>query len=263
MRDLVTACVPFGLNAFFGSIYLSVDVLLLEEICGDTEVGIYRGAVMLIALFPVLANTLTTGVYPRMSKHLGDPEAAGAELSFVARILLAISVPAAVGGMLVAEDLMIFIGGDAWGVSALAFMVMAPMLPLRYLNNGLGMTLSALDAQKDRTRGVFLAAVLNLAANAVVIPEHGAVGAAATTLATEVALAIWFHWKVRPHITGMGLFPTLARVCAPAAAMGAAIWFLPAWHVTLVIAVGIAVYAAGALATGAIRRGDWRALRRV
>lgn len=263
VRQLITVCVPFGLNALFGSIYLSVDVVLLEEMRGDTEVGIYRGAVMLISLFPVLADTLTTGVYPRMSRNLGDRGATGAELSFLARILLAVSVPAAVGGMLVAEPLMVFIGGDAWSVSALPFIVMAPMLPLRYLNNGLGMTLSAMNAQKDRTRGVFLAAIVNLVGNLLVIPEHGAAGAAATTLGTEIALAAWMHWKVRPHITSMGLLPTLGRVALPAALMGGVIWALPSLHVVLVIAIGVAVYALGALVTGAVRRDDWRALRRV
>ena len=51
VKTLVKAAAPFGLNTLFGSIYLSVDVLLLAVMKGDTEVGVYRGAVMLIALF--------------------------------------------------------------------------------------------------------------------------------------------------------------------------------------------------------------------
>ena len=263
LRALVKQALPFGMNLFFGSIYLSADVLLLGELKDDLEVGIYRGAVLLISLFPIVANTLTNGVYPRMAKHLGQPEVAGAELGFVSRILLAISLPAAVGGMLTAEPLMVFLGGEEWGVSATCFLVLAPMLPLRFVNNGLGMTLSALNHQQDRTRGVFLAAMLNLGLNVLAIPRFGAVGAAATTLITEVGLALWFHWRVRPLVQGLGLLSSLARVALPAAAMGLVVWLLPELHVLLLIGIGVGVYAPLALLTGAIRRDDPRRLRRV
>ncbi len=263
VRELVRSCLPFGLNALFGSIYLSVDVLVLQEVCGDREVGIYRGAVMLISLFPIVADSFTTGIYPRMALHLGDPERAGAELRFVSRVLLALSVPAAVGGLLVAEPLMVFIGGEPFSVSALPFMVLAPMLPLRFLNNGTAMTLSALDRQPDRTRGVFVAALLNLAANLVVVPHYGAVGAAATTLGTEVMLTFWFRWHVRGLAVGVGLLDSLWRVALPALAMGAVVWLLDSWHVVLVVLCGALVYGALALLTRGIQRADLRRLAKV
>ena len=261
--DLVRTSVPFGLNALFVSIYLGVDVLLLGLMRDDTEVGIYRGAVMLLSLFPVVADTLSTGLYPRMARHLGHPDRAGAEMRFAARILLAISIPAAVGGVLTAEPVMVFLGGPAFAVSALPFMIMAPLLPLRYLNNGFGMALSALDQQEDRTRGAILAAVVNVGLNLVMIPRYGAVGAAAVTLATEVFLIGFMAWRLLPRITSLHLGETLLRVGVPAAVMAGVIAVLPPTHVLVTIAAGVGVYAVGALATGALRRTDLRDLRSV
>ena len=263
MKGLAREAVPFGLNLLFGSIYLSVDVLLLAQLKGDADVGIYRGAVMLITLFPVIANTLTTGLYPKMARHLGDPVAAGAELRFASRVLLAISVPAAVGGILVAEDLMVFVGGEAFAVSAASFMVLAPLLPLRFLNNATAMTLSSLNRQAARTRGVAVAAVVNLVANLLVIPTWGAVGAAATTLGTEVVLTFWFRWHARGLVQDVDLLPSIARVCVPAAIMGAVVWVFPPVHVLVTIAAGAAVYAVVGLGTKAWHPSDLRELRRV
>ena len=263
VRALVRTSVPFGLNALFVSVYLTVDVLLLGLIRDDAEVGIYRGAVMLLSLFPVVADTLSTGLYPRMARHLGDPERAGAEMRFAARILLAISIPAAVGGVLTAEPVMVFLGGAEFAASALPFAIMAPLLPLRYLNNGFGMALSALDRQEDRTRGAVLAAVVNVGLNLVAIPRYGAVGAAAVTLATEVFLITFMAGRLLPRITSLHLGETLVRVGVPAAAMAAVLVLLPPMHVLLTVAVGGAVYAVGALATGALRRTDLRDLRSV
>lgn len=263
VRALVGESVPFGLNAFFGTLYLMADVLLLAAFRDDAEVGIYRGAVMLISLFPIVADTLSNGLYPRMARHLGEPGKAGGELRFAARVLLAVSVPAAVGAMLTAEPLIIFIGGSAFAGSALPFMVMAPLLPLRFLNNGYGMTLSALDRQGDRTRGVFCAAALNIALNLVAIPRWGAMGAAVTTLATEIFLSLWMSWRVRPLVVGLDLGSSVVRVALAAAGMGVGVWLLPDLHVLVTIGVGVALYAGAALATGAIRRGDLRQLRAV
>jgi O-antigen/teichoic acid export membrane protein len=263
IRALVTEALPFGMNLLFGSIYLSADVLILAWMHDDEEVGVYRGAVMLITLFPVIANTLTTGIFPKMARHLGQPEQAGAELRFVSRVLLAISVPAAVGGMMVAEPLMVFLGGSAFAVSATPFVIMAPLLPLRFLNNGFATTLSALNRQEDRTRGVFLAALLNLGANMAIIPAHGAAGAAATTLATEVVLLLWMGWRIRPVVSGLRLGGVLLRVGVPAAVMAAALLLLPEVHVVVTIAAGVVVYAGAGGLTGAWRPRDLVALRRV
>ena len=263
LSALVRQALPFGLNLLFGSIYLSVDVLILAWMHDDAEVGVYRGAVMLIALFPVIANTLTTGVFPRMSRHLNKPTAAGAELAFVSRVLLAVSLPAAVGGMMVAEPLMVFLGGAEFAVSAVPFVILAPLLPLRFLNNGFATTLSALNRQTDRTRGVMIAAVLNLGANLLVIPAHGAAGAAATTLGTEVVLMAWLSWRVRPMVTGLQLPSTILRVSVPAAVMAAALAVVPSVHVLLTVAMGVVVYGGTGLLTGAVRRDDLRQLRKV
>lgn len=263
VRGLIRTSVPFGLNALFVSIYLSVDVLLLAHIKGDTEVGIYRGAVMLLSLFPVVADTLSTGIYPRMARHLGRAELAGQELRFATRILLAVSVPAAVGGMMTAGPLLTFLGGPAFEVSALPFVVMAPLLPLRFLNNGYGMTLSALDHQQDRTNGAILAAIVNIGTNLYAIPHYGALGAAGTTLLTEIVLAVFMRWRIAPLVSALGLVETLVRVGVPAGVMAGLLALFPTLHVVVLIVGGVFVYAGCGYLTGAWHPRDLARLRSV
>ncbi len=262
-RSLARESVPFSLNSLFGSIYLSVDVILLQQIRGEAEVGIYRAAAVLIGMLPLLAETLNAGIFPRMARHLGDPTAAGRELRFAARVLLVVGVPIAVGGMLLAEPLMVLLGGGAYASSAAPFVLMAPLLPLRYLNNGFGMTLSSLNRQPQRTRGVLYAALFNLGTNLVAIPLWGAMGAAATTLLTELLLTAWLGLQVRPVVDRLGVGGVLVRLLPAAVAMAAVLWLLPPVHVLVAVAIGVVVYAPLSLATGAWRPDDLRRLRRV
>lgn len=262
-RSLVRESVPFGLNLLFGSVYLTVDVLMLAAMRDDAEVGLYRGAVSLIALFPVVANTLTMGMYPKMARHLGSPDRAGDELGFAVRVLLLVSAPAAVGGMLVAEPLMVFLGGDEYAGSALPFLVMAPMLPIRFVNHAYAMALSTLDRQADRTWGTAIAAVVNVALNLWLIPIYGALGCAAATLLTEIVLAAWMAVRARGLVVGVGFLGAVGRVSVAAGVMAAALVVLPPVHVVVDVLVGAVVFVAAGRATGAWSPADLRRLRRV
>lgn len=263
VRRLLADSVPFGLNALFGSIYLTSSVVLLALFSSETEAGLFRAAVLLLTLFPIVAETLSNGLYPRMARHLGDPAAARRDLEFAARVLLALSVPAAVGGVLLAEPLMVLMGGAPYAAAALPFAILAPVLPLRFLNNATGMTLTALDHQGARTRGVMLAAVLNVAANVYVLPRYGAAGAAATTLATEALLAGWLQLHVAPLVPGLRFGPALLRVAGPAAAMAGVLRVLPQAPVLLLVALGAGVFLGLGRVTGAWAPTDLRELRRV
>lgn len=260
---LLRRSVPFGLNALFTSVYLSVDVIMLQQMRGEAEVGLYRAATIVIALLPQVADTITTGVFPRMARHLGDPAAAGEELTRTARVLLAISMPAAVGGVVLAEPLVVLMGGEEFAAASVAFVIMAPMIPLRFLKNAYGMTLSSLNRQADRTRGVFWAAAFNILANLYAIPRWGAAGAAFTTLLTDVGLLLWKHWRMAPLLEGYRVLPMVARAALPSLLMGGVLLLLPPFHVLLQVAVGALVYAVLGNLVGAWHPRDLRWLRRV
>jgi O-antigen/teichoic acid export membrane protein len=263
VRSFLSECLPFNLNGFFGSIYLSADVLLLGLFKEDREVGVYRGAVMLISLFPIIAETFTAGLYPRMAQALNNPAQVQAELGFASRILLVISLPAAIGGILTAEPLLVFLGGPEFSASALPFMVMAPLLPLRFLNNGFSMTLSALNRQEARTRGVFYAALLNIGLNLLILPFYGALGAACTTLATEIFLSLYLNLQIFTLVQKLDLKNTLLKTGIPALAMAAVLLLLPMPHVLLTISLGALSYGAAGYLTHAWRPGDLSRLRKV
>ena len=263
LRSMVRRSVPFGLNALFGSIYLTVDVVMLQHFRGDAEVGEYRAATMILSLLALIADTFSQGLFPRMARHLGQPQKAGEELRFATRVLLALGLPASVGGILLALPIMLLLGGQEYAGSATLFAVMAPLVPLRFLNNSFSMTLSTLNRQSDRTKGVMLAAAFNVLANLVALPHYGALGAAVTTLLTELLLGAWLRWRIQPLVSGLGLGGTLLRAALPTAVMAGVLLLLPPMHVLLAIAAGALVFGIVGRLTGAWTMQDLRRLRRV
>jgi len=263
MRELVGASVPFGLNLLFSNIYLQSDVLILQELRGDYELGLYQAAAVLILQLLILANVLNRGLFPKLTQNLGDRPAAAEELMFSSRVLLAVSVPIAVGGMMLAKPLIVFIMGSEYGPSAVALTIMLPLLPLRYLNNGFGMALSAMDRQPDRTRSVVYAALFNVAANLYAIPRWGAAGAATTTLLTEILLTAWLSVRLAPELDGFRLRGAVVRTLLPAAPMAAIVAATPSLHVLVRVGAGAVVYLVVGYGTGAWRTEDPGRLRSI
>jgi O-antigen/teichoic acid export membrane protein len=260
---LVRQSVPFGLNMLFGAIYLQSDYLIVKETHGMLEVGMYGAAAQLIVQLALLAQVLNKGLYPKLSGMTSDRQAAADELVFVSRLLLVVSVPVAVGGICLAEPLLGLLYGADFYLAAWPLMLLLPMLPLRFLNTGYGTVLAAFDRQSIRTRGVFYAAVFNVAANLVVVPYYGAAGAAATTLATEVLLTlVLLRWAL-PELPTYSAWGPLVRTLVPALPMAAAVLLCPFFPVLVRIGVGIAVYLPLAYLTGGWAPSDLRRLRQI
>jgi len=254
---------PFAANQLFGAIYLVSDVLVLKEFHGDEEVGLYRAATILILQLPVVAVILNKGIFPRMARRLGDPDAAGSELAFSVRALLAVSIPVAIGGICVAGPLLVLIVGDQYRDATTAFVLLLAMVPFRFVNNAYENALSALNQQPARTRGVFYAALFNLVANLLVIPRFGATGAAATTLFTDILLTVYLAIRITPNVRGVRVGRSIVVTILPALPMALVVLALPGWHVLLRIGVGAVVYLALGYLSGAWEKGDIRVLRNI
>ncbi|MDP2478870.1 MAG: oligosaccharide flippase family protein, partial [Candidatus Palauibacterales bacterium] len=263
MAGLVREARSFGLNNLFGAIYLAADVLLLKAFRTDHEVGIYRAAAVLILQLPLVASVLNQALLPRLARRVGDPEGAGRELSFALRVLLAASVPMAVGGLCVARPLVVLLASPAYRAAWVPLAIMLPILPLRYANSAVSTALSALDRQPDRTRGTLYAALFNVAANLVAIPRWGVAGAAATTTLTELLLAAWLAGRARGVTRGVRVTGPLARSGAAAAGMAVLLLATPGWPVALRVAAGAAAYAVLGRLTGAWNPADLRRLARL
>ncbi|MFT6817936.1 MAG: O-antigen/teichoic acid export membrane protein [Myxococcota bacterium] len=259
---LIRESVPFASAALFGAVYLLIDVILLEYLRGDEEVAVYRVASLAVIHLPILSLVLIRTLYPRMSAHHGKPLVAGEELNFTIRIMMVMSIPMAVGGMLVAEPLVTTLVDDRYADATLPMLWLLPMVPLRFVNNVTGMTMNALDLPGLRARGMAIAALSNVILNLLLIPEYGAVAAGATTLAADMFLVVYQAIAVRRVASGVNYLTAIVRVLPALTVMVAVVLATPQLHVMLRVTVAGLVYAAVIVVTGVVTRSQLGRLMR-
>jgi O-antigen/teichoic acid export membrane protein len=182
-REFGRDVAPIGLGIVLSALYFRIDIFLLGLWQDTVVVGLY-GAVFRIVdalrLFPAAALAVALPALCRATTF---------------RTVTALAVPLTLGAGLagaalasVAMWLVPALYGPAYAAAVPAFRILLLAFPLMSLNYALTQQLIGWNGQRTFAALAAVALVVNLAANAWLIPRLAAAGAAWATLATEIAL---------------------------------------------------------------------------
>ncbi|MEN6518585.1 MAG: polysaccharide biosynthesis C-terminal domain-containing protein [Methanospirillum sp.] len=181
---LITLVAVVGANA---------DTVLIGYLLSDREVALYRTPLQLAALAVLSTMPLRASLAPRIAgwTRAGALGEAADALARAWTFALFLAVPAAIGGILLADRLLYFLYGSEFAEAgpALALLLLAQLVSVGSLLEG--MALSAVG----RPRGAFVAAGAGAATlvlgDLLLIPAFGIAGAAlALLLSTAVATVL-------------------------------------------------------------------------
>jgi O-antigen/teichoic acid export membrane protein len=188
-RRMLKEAAPFWFAGLFTLVYARGDVVLLQLLSSDAEVGAYRAGGQLVEVVKQLPVLFMTALFPQLARAAPGPRSALVPLENVllglllAGGVLAGGVLAAAAGPIVGA---LFGAEFARGVPALR--LLAAAVPLQFINCGLLHVFVARDRGSLNVSFAGAAAVINVAANLLLDARAGAAGAAAATLITEAAL---------------------------------------------------------------------------
>jgi O-antigen/teichoic acid export membrane protein len=247
---LIARSLPLGAAAVAITIYYSVDTVLLGLFRGADEVAYYAAAYRILLPVISLAGVVGTVAIPRLSLLVASDVAAGeGEVVDLARPMILLGLPVAVGGALAAEPIIRLVYGPDFLPAVDAFRILVWSIATVYCNAAFAFLLLARGGDGRYLAAVSTGAVANICLNVIVIPVAGMIGAAVVTMVSEVtvlALLLWWTRDVaRPALPG-----ALARAALPTVVMAAVIW--PVHDSLAAIPLGAVAFAIVATVTGAI-----------
>ena len=240
---LLRSGAPFLVAGIATQLIFSADAILIEIFRGVHELGIYAAGYAIPAQLLILTGPLMAAVYPRLASY---GTAGSATLTAaIAGVLGFFVLPLALGGAAVSDQLVGFLYGREFHRSGIVLAIAMTLPALGAFNSVLGQALATRDRQRTVMRVALLTAAFNVAANVVLLPTVGIVGAAAAVAASEVLTAVSFT------VADRGLAVAAAREFAPnllqaAVATGAVVAARALWSTPLGVnvAVGAVVYVA-------------------
>lgn len=243
LARLFREALPLGLSAISIAIYYYCDTLLLRPLRGEADVAAYSVAYRLMSfalMVPVLVSQVLFPVFARCAG--AAPEILGKAVRR-ATFYMAYGA-AAVSAVLfvLAEPMLGFVYGDAYRGSAPILRVLGVAIVIVYLTYPHTTALIAIGRAKQFTAITVASAILNVALNLIVLPRFGPLGAAATTLVTEVFVFVcgaYFLWRAAGvHGLYSGLLPTL---CVFGASFVAMSLLSSHWPFLALLGVGVIV----------------------
>jgi O-antigen/teichoic acid export membrane protein len=179
---------PLFVSTAFVMLYIRVDVFFLEHYRGNTEIGLYAAAYRLTESLPLIASALTNSIFPVMCTQIHSVNEASLNrlLRISLKLLLGLIVPLVLVLSFCSGVVTHVLYGNRFDGSAPLLAILAINQILVYTNILLTTLLVA------RGRNVVLLYVtlamlaFNIGINYFVIPQHGALGAAVTTVLTEL-----------------------------------------------------------------------------
>jgi O-antigen/teichoic acid export membrane protein len=263
-RPLLAAALPVGATLAVTEIYFRADTFIISLFRDYDEVGAYSLAYRVIELLAVFPAVVMTSVFPLLSNYLaqgGSRERARVTIDAAGDVFLAVALPIAAGGLVVAPQVVELVAGEGFGEAADPLRLLLFAGALAAVSGLFGYALIAAGRQASALRLSLAALVLNLALNFALVPPLGVDAAAAVALGSELLMVAGGLWLVRRELGLRPRFRIAWRALAAAAAMAAVLALVPAESLLVLLPLGIAVYAAALLALGGIDRRALDALR--
>ncbi len=262
-RRMLSESYPLMINHLLATLFIKVNVTLLQAMKGDQVVGYVGTAYKPVDALTIIPSYFTMALFPLMSRYAISARDSLRRAYLVSlRLLLWVSLPLMVTFIFAAEPLIALLGGAKYlPESRIALQLMIGFLPFSFVNGVTQYVLIALDQQRFLTRAFAFALAFNLVANILLIPAYSYRASAVIMIFSEIALLLPFYYCIRRHLGSVPWFSLAWRPALGAAAMALILLALRSHSLILTLPLALVAYAAILLVTGGVTAED-RALIR-
>ncbi len=265
MRFLLRAGLPLMTLTIFTTIYGTIDVPILGALTNETQVGWYGLAYRWVTIPTFIATAAITAYFPRFSAHGKPVDREFPRLvNECNRLVLLVSIPAAIGLALTADSLIHDLYDPGYGPAIVLIQILAIHVPVAAMDSVLGAALIASDRLRKYLMVSIVAAAINPFACIVLIRwsddryGNGAIGAAIATVGTELFILVGALSLRSPGVVDMRSAWNALRILAAGLTMVPVLLLADSLNLFLRIVLGAVTYGVAIIAFRAVTRDDLR-----
>jgi len=189
---------PFVFITLIGVIMGNIDIYMLGIWKNAGEIGLYASVQRIQQFIMILPSTISVAVFPLMSRLVNvDKNQFRIILEKTLSMILLIGIPISLGGILLADQLILKVFGQGYVGAIPIFRVFMLMLlisfPLILLSNAI----FAHNKQRSLAPAYSLGILANIIFNLLLIPKFGAVGSAIATLVSTGTITVFIWMKLK------------------------------------------------------------------
>lgn len=221
---LLRMALPMGIVTILGQVHYKADTIILSLLQPPAQVAIYGVAYKVLDFMLIFFGVFVATAYPVLARYAEQSqERLHAALVRVLNMCFSVAVPATVGVILLAPEIVELLGGGRYPKAALPLQI----LSLAMIFSTLNMVYNYLIIVQNRQRILIwvscVSVVANVALNVWAIPRYSYLGSAVATDITE-GMGMVLGIVIAMRVTRVGpSLPIMVRVVAACVAMCIAI----------------------------------------
>jgi O-antigen/teichoic acid export membrane protein len=219
MGARLIAGLPFMYGLAMLQLYVNVDIVMLGSLRSALEVGVYAVANRLPSAVVVLANVWLNAFFPHAATEVvANPRSLLEQVGRLVTAMAVLGIGLVVGAALCAEGLITWLFGEQFASAGPPCVVLAAAAAVTLVDVTFGNVLQAAHGEGTFARAITFGVLVNVGANLILIPSHGALGAAISTLIAELALGVVLVVALTRRVGGVR--PSWSRIMRGLAAAG-------------------------------------------
>lgn len=208
--QLIRESWPFMLSGLSVMVYMRIDQIMLRNMLGDKELGIYAAALPLSTVWYFIPMTLYTSLAPYITRKKAENEAMYMRsLSNIFRLFAGIGILICIPVFVLAEFLITFLYGAGYSQSAEILRI--HVISNVFVSLGVAQGLWIINEGKSRITlyRTIIGAVICVIGNAIFIPIFGVVASACITVISQCFSTVLLNAFYAPNIMKMQIMGLL------------------------------------------------------
>ncbi len=190
----------FALKSGFVLIYFKIDVTMLQMMSTSASVGVYSSAYTLLEALITLPMAVSAALLPVAIGLVGNLSLLRKRIGQAGSALMALVLPVAAGGILLASPLMRLVFGTDFAEGSPALAVLLLTLPPLSMVYVLGVLEIAFRLERKSVWILAANCLVNIGLNLWLIPKYDLLGAALATVITELFYVAAYFRLVRGKV---------------------------------------------------------------
>jgi O-antigen/teichoic acid export membrane protein len=184
---------PLAVVFILSAIYFRIDMMMLEVMKGEKAVGIYSAAYKLIEVLSIIPGTVTVAALPGLTADYSS-NIEGFRTSFYKTVKVLGVGGAAIGLLLYffSKQVILLLYGPLFSDSVLSLNILSGVVFFLFVNGYLAYAMIATNSDRAVALILVISTILNILFNSILIPRYSHVGAAISTLLSEIFMLLFY-----------------------------------------------------------------------
>jgi len=243
IKTILRTSLPFWMGGIFIMLFFRIDSIMLKIFQNYTAVGLYNAASKLTEGLSFLPIVMIMTVFPAMSKfHLTNKIHLNMLYKKSVKYLFIIILPISIGTTILASRIISFIYKSEFLGSTIVLQILIWAEMIIFINYMMGYLLNSIDMQKFFTISGASCAFVNIILNLILIPVLSYIGAAISTVISQVINFILLYYFSSRKGYSLNFFSLVKKPFLAAIIMSIIIYFVLELHIFIIIPCAAAAY---------------------